>query len=117
MCCGCAIVFRLKLLILALFTGADGVIQSMMLSIGGLQFKDSHLEFTTHPKDLHRDYFWRRLNYGNNTHLNLSVIVDDDNKAQLRAALDRNDRAYFACDAGCLDKPVQLGYVYNRQLN
>ena len=82
-----------------------------MLSIGGLQFKDSHLEFTTHPKDLHRDYFWRRLNYGNNTHLNLSVIVDDDNKAQLRAALDRNDRAYFACDAGCLDKPVQLGYV------
>ena len=91
-----------------LLTGADGVLQSMMLSLGGLQFKNHHLEFRTHPKDLHRDYFWRRLNYGNQTHLNLSVIVGDDNKAQLHAALDRNDKPYYACDAGCLDPPLKL---------
>lgn len=83
----------------------------MMLSLGGLQFKNFHLEFSTHPKDLHRDYFWRRLNYGNQTHLNLSVIVGDDNKAQLRVALDRNDKPYFACDAGCLDPPLKLRFV------
>ena len=89
-------------------TGADGVLQSMMLSIGGLQFKNQHLEFRTQPKDLHRDYYWRRLNYGNNTHLNMSVIVGDDNKALIHAALDRNDRNYYACDAGCLEPPVKL---------
>jgi hypothetical protein len=34
--------------------------------------------------------------------------VGDDNKAVLRVALDRNDRHFYACDAGCLDAPQQL---------
>ena len=50
----------------------------------------------------------RRVNYGNSTHLNISVIVGSDNKAVLEVALDRQDKDYFACDAGCLDPPVQL---------
>ncbi|ELU16232.1 hypothetical protein CAPTEDRAFT_221835 [Capitella teleta] len=88
--------------------GADGVLQAAILSIGALKFSNDHLEFNTHPKDLHRDYFFRRINYGNNTHLNISVIVGDDNKAVLYASLDRNDKPYYACDAGCLDQPVSL---------
>ncbi|XP_013410708.1 uncharacterized protein KIAA2013 homolog [Lingula anatina] len=89
--------------------GTDGVLQAMILSFGALKFSNDHLEFGMMPKDLHRDYYFRRINYGNNTHVNISVIVGDDNKAVLFASLDRNDKVYFACDAGCLDPPVQLG--------
>lgn len=89
--------------------GADGVLQAMLLSFGGMRFKNQHLEFASDPKDLHRDYHFRRLSYGNATHLNITVLVqEEDYKAVIYAALDRSDRHYFACDAGCLDPPVQL---------
>ena len=42
----------------------------------------------------------RRVSYGNSTHLNMSVIVGVDNKAIIKVALDRQDKDYFACDAG-----------------
>uniref|UniRef100_A0A8W8N3W7 Uncharacterized protein n=1 Tax=Magallana gigas TaxID=29159 RepID=A0A8W8N3W7_MAGGI len=89
-------------------SGAEGVLQAMLLSMGSFRFGDSHLEFKMEPKDLHRDLFFHRINYGNNTHLNISVIVGDDNKANIYVALDRNDRPYYACDAGCIDSPMQL---------
>ena len=44
----------------------------------------------------------RRVGYGNSTHLNMSVIVGGDNKAIIQVALDRQDKDYFACDAGKL---------------
>ncbi|CAL8084500.1 unnamed protein product [Orchesella dallaii] len=88
--------------------GASGVIQAMVLSFGAFKFSNHHLEFNTEPKDLHRDYLFRRIGYGNATHVNISVSVGEDNKAVLSAALDRSDRDYFACDAGCLDAPVEL---------
>lgn len=89
--------------------GANGIMQAMLLSFGGMRFKNQHLEFNTHPKDLHRDYYFRRLSYGNATHLNISVMVqEEDYKAVIYAALDRSDRNYYACDAGCLDPPVEL---------
>jgi len=90
--------------------GADGVLQAMMLSYGALKFSNHHLEFGMHPRDLHRDYFFRRINYGNDTHVNISVQVGDDNKAVLYVSLDRNNRPYYACDAGCLDPPESLRY-------
>ncbi|XP_055540844.1 uncharacterized protein KIAA2013 homolog [Wyeomyia smithii] len=89
--------------------GASGVIQAMVLSFGGFRFSNQHLELNIHPKFLHRDYDFRRLNYGNMTHVNVSIAVQDDNKAVLFVALDRSDRSYYACDAGCLDMPIQLG--------
>ncbi|CAG0883181.1 unnamed protein product [Darwinula stevensoni] len=89
--------------------GADGIQQAMLLSFGALRFSNHHLEFSTHPNDLHRDYFFRRINYGNGTHVNISVVVGDDNVAVLHASLDRKDREYWACDAGCMDPPIQLG--------
>lgn len=89
--------------------GAVGVMQAMILSLGPLQFKNDHLEYRTDPRDLHRDFFFRRVSYGNNTHLNISVVLNKDNKARLYVALDRNDRPYYACDAGCIDDHVKLG--------
>lgn len=89
--------------------GASGVNQAMVLSFGSLRFSDQHLEYNIHPSKLHRDFLFRRINYGNMTHVNISVIVQEDNKAALFVALDRSDKTYYACDAGCLDPPVQLG--------
>lgn len=98
---------------LSISPGADGALQAVILSIGALKFSNDHLEFNTHPKDLHRDYFFRRVNYGNNTHVNISVIVGDDNKAVLYVSLDRNDKPYYACDAACLDTPIGLRSAVN----
>lgn len=89
--------------------GAEGVMQAMILSFGGFKFSNHHLEFDTEPKDLHRDYYFRRIIYGNATHVNISVRVQEDNKAVLYCALDRSDKDYYACDGGCLDMPLKLG--------
>uniref|UniRef100_U5EX05 Putative conserved plasma membrane protein n=1 Tax=Corethrella appendiculata TaxID=1370023 RepID=U5EX05_9DIPT len=88
--------------------GASGIIQAMVLSFGGFRFSNQHLEFNIHPKYLHRELTFRRLNYGNMTHINVTVSIRDDNKAVLLIALDRADGTYYACDAGCIDEPVQL---------
>ena len=89
--------------------GAEGVMQAMLLSFGAWKFSNQHLEFNTEPRDLHRDYHYRRINYGNGTHVNVTISVLEDNKAALYLALDRSDKDYYACDGGCLDAPVQLG--------
>uniref|UniRef100_A0A1B6CR64 Uncharacterized protein n=1 Tax=Clastoptera arizonana TaxID=38151 RepID=A0A1B6CR64_9HEMI len=89
--------------------GASGVVQAMVLSFGGFRFSNQHLEFNMHPKFFHRDFSFRRINYGNATHVNISVELQEDNKAVIYVALDRSDRNYYACDGGCLDEPVELG--------
>uniref|UniRef100_A0A0K2VHG3 Uncharacterized protein n=1 Tax=Lepeophtheirus salmonis TaxID=72036 RepID=A0A0K2VHG3_LEPSM len=93
--------------------GADGVSQAMVLSFMGLNFRQHHLELNAHPKDLHRDFYIRRLRLGGNgTQVNLGVIVQNDNKALLRVSLEKQSQNYYyACDAGCLDPPVKLGTV------
>ncbi|XP_043278837.1 uncharacterized protein KIAA2013 homolog isoform X2 [Venturia canescens] len=96
-----------------LMTGGPAAVQqAMVLSLGGLRFSNQHLEFNIDPQYLHRDYLFRRISYGNVTHLNISVTVGDDNRAILGVALDRSDSTYFACDAGCLDDPVPLTQSY-----
>ncbi|KAK7500506.1 hypothetical protein BaRGS_00008413 [Batillaria attramentaria] len=94
--------------------GAEGVLQAIILSLGALHFRDQHLEFNVHPRDLHRDFLFRRINYGNNTHVNISVEVGEDNKASIFVSLDRNDKPYYACDAGCLDPPVLLSNEWQK---
>lgn len=88
--------------------GASGVVQAMVLSMGSFRFSNQHLEWRIHPKYLHRECTFRRLNYGDMTHVNVTVEVTEDNRAVIYAALDRSDGQYYACDAGCLDEPVQL---------
>lgn len=89
--------------------GASGVNQAVILSFGSLRFSNQHLEYNIHPSKLHRDLLFRRVNYGNMTHVNISVVLQEDNKAAIFVALDRSDRTYYACDGGCLDDPVPLG--------
>lgn len=93
--------------------GASGVIQAMVLSFGGFRFSNNHLEFNIHPKYLHRDYHFRRLNYGNLTHVNVSVSVNAENKAVLFVSVDRAEDKlpYYACDGGCLDEPIPLTHT------
>ncbi|XP_078037455.1 uncharacterized protein KIAA2013 homolog [Augochlora pura] len=86
--------------------------QAIVLSLGSLRFSNQHLEFNTDPQYLHRDYLFRRISYGNVTHLNISVTVGEDNRAVLGVALDKSDSVYFGCDAGCLDAPVSLSQSY-----
>lgn len=88
--------------------GAEGLMQSMMLSLGGLRFGDRHLEMAIHPSDLHRDLQFRRINYDANTHLSISVRVGGDNRAVIYVSLDRSNTSFYACDAGCMDQPVRL---------
>ncbi|CAF4389031.1 unnamed protein product, partial [Adineta steineri] len=54
-------------------SGANGVLQSMLLSIGGIRFRNHHLEMYLDPKDLHRDMFFRSINFGKQYHVNISI--------------------------------------------
>lgn len=58
-------------------SGAEGTMQALILSMVPLQFTQHHIEFNTHPKDLHRDYYIRRLRFNSNTFLNLTVKVSE----------------------------------------
>ena len=99
-------------------SGAEGTQQALVLSMAAMQFTKHHVEFNQHPKELHRDYFIRRLRYGHGSRLNISVRVnEEDNRASLYVAIDQNDdhhRSYFACDAGCLDSPIRLNTLYSQ---
>lgn len=90
--------------------GAEGMMQAIIISFVGMQFHQSHLEMGIHPKELHRDYFLRRVRYSNRTAINVTMSVGEDNKASIYVVLDKNsdDGQFFACDAGCLDPPVVL---------
>ncbi|CAH1393596.1 unnamed protein product [Nezara viridula] len=90
--------------------GSEGVMQAMVLSFGGFHFSAHHLEFKIDPKFLHRDYVFRRIQYDFNTFINVSVTLQDDNKALLGVAVDKTekDKVYYACDGGCSLQPVEL---------
>jgi Uncharacterized conserved protein (DUF2152) len=91
--------------------GAEGFMQAFILSLGGFRFSSyDHLEMLYHPQDLHRNFDFRRITYGSEAHLNISVRVGEetDNKPVLLVAVDRSDKTFYACDAGCLDPPVPL---------
>ncbi|KAG7210712.1 hypothetical protein KM043_012212 [Ampulex compressa] len=92
--------------------GPSAVQQAIVLSLGSLRFSNQHLEFNIDPQYLHRDFLFRRISYGNVTHVNISVAVGEDNRAILGVALDKSDSVYYGCDAGCLDAPVPLSQTY-----
>lgn len=93
-----------------LSAGAEGTLQAVILSFVGMQFHQNHLEMGIHPKELHRDYFLRRIRYNNATFVNITMSVGEDYKSSLYVILDKNDdnSEFFGCDAGCLDPPVPL---------
>ena len=97
-------------IILLYNSGAEGVLQAVLLSLGGLSFRTSedkilHMEFNVDPADLHRDYQFTNIRYGDQTLLNISVIVDESNYAVLHVSSSAD--GFVASDAG-LSEPVAL---------
>lgn len=56
-------------------------------------------------------FVYRKIQLDYGTHLNVSVILQKDNKARIGASLDRNDKTYYACAGGCIEI-VPLRYYF-----
>ncbi|CAF1169033.1 unnamed protein product [Rotaria sordida] len=97
-------------------SGANGVLQSILLSIGGIRFRNHHLEMYLDPKELHRDMFFRSINFGKQYHINISITVGHDNRAVIDVSIDNENAQAYACDAGCLDSPTKLRILENDAL-
>lgn len=91
-------------------SGVHGFQQAVMLSLGGLKFTKQHLEFGVDPRELHRDYHFAGLNYGPNVHLDIWILVGEDNKPKMfLQANNTSGRKLYACDAACLDEAQEVG--------
>lgn len=89
--------------------GAHGVAQAMVLSFGGLQFTENHLQFQADPDVLHNSYALRGIHY-NQDLINLAVLLDVDGGPFLHLSVKPQETPVrlYACEAGCLNEPVEL---------
>uniref|UniRef100_A0A8C6V2F6 Si:dkeyp-104h9.5 n=1 Tax=Neogobius melanostomus TaxID=47308 RepID=A0A8C6V2F6_9GOBI len=89
--------------------GAHGVMQGMVLSFGGLQFTENHLQFQADPDVLHNSYALRGIHY-NQDLLSLAVLLDVDGKPFLHVSVKPQEKPVklYACEAGCMNEPVEL---------
>ncbi|KAK7884467.1 hypothetical protein WMY93_027590 [Mugilogobius chulae] len=89
--------------------GAHGVMQGMVLSFGGLQFTENHLQFQADPDVLHNSYALRGIHY-NQDLLNLAVLLDVEGKPFLHVSVKPQEKPVklYACEAGCMNEPVEL---------
>ncbi|XP_033898313.3 uncharacterized protein KIAA2013 homolog isoform X2 [Acipenser ruthenus] len=89
--------------------GVHGVMQGMVLSFGGLQFTENHLQFQADPDVLHNSYSLRGLHY-NKDSINLAVLLDTEGKPFLHLSVKPQDKQVklYACEAGCMNEPVEL---------
>ncbi|XP_028309604.1 uncharacterized protein KIAA2013 homolog isoform X2 [Gouania willdenowi] len=89
--------------------GAHGAMQGMVLSFGGLQFTENHLQFQADPDVLHNSYSLRGIHY-NQDLINLAVLLDVDGKPFLHVSVKQQEKPVklYACEAGCLNEPVEL---------
>lgn len=69
------------------------------------------------PKELHRDMIFRSIHFGKQYHLNISIIVEHDNRAAINVSIDNENGQAYACDAGCIDPPRQLKSVKKLSLH
>ena len=85
--------------------------QAVVLSLGGIKFTHHHLDLNLNPRQLHRDYQFRNVNYANLSLIDIDVEVGYDNHAVLYVTLKQlidADQKFYACDAGCIDPPIEL---------
>jgi hypothetical protein len=68
------------------------------------------------PKELHRDMFFRSINFGKQYHVNISITVEHDNRAVIDVSIDNENGQAYACDAGCLDPPTKLRLFLRKYL-
>ncbi|XP_034029033.1 uncharacterized protein KIAA2013 homolog [Thalassophryne amazonica] len=89
--------------------GAHGTMQGMVLSFGGLQFTENHLQFQADPDVLHNSYALRGIHY-NQDLINLAVLLDTEGKPFLHVSVKPQETPVklYACEAGCLNEPVEL---------
>lgn len=89
--------------------GAPGILQGMVLSFGGLQFTENHLQFQADPDVLHNSYALHGIRYKND-HINLAVLADPEGKPYLHVSVESRGQPVkiYACEAGCLEEPVEL---------
>ncbi|XP_038320540.1 uncharacterized protein KIAA2013 homolog isoform X2 [Canis lupus familiaris] len=92
--------------------GAPGILQGMVLSFGGLQFTENHLQFQADPDVLHNSYALHGIRYKND-HINLAVLADPEGKPYLHVSVESRGQPVkiYACEAGCLEEPVELTSV------
>ncbi|XP_053257010.1 uncharacterized protein KIAA2013 homolog [Podarcis raffonei] len=90
-------------------TGAHGFMQGMVLSFGGLQFTENHLQFQADPDVLHNSYSLRGIHY-NKDLINLAVLLDSDGKPFLHVSVKFQDKPVklYACEGGCANDPIEL---------
>ncbi|CAF0868101.1 unnamed protein product [Adineta ricciae] len=89
-------------------SGVNGMLQSMLISIGGIRFRNHHLELNLDPKELHRDMFFRAIHFGKQYCINITITVGQDNRAVIDVSIDNDNTQTYACDAGCLDSYTKL---------
>ncbi|XP_004639801.1 uncharacterized protein KIAA2013 homolog, partial [Octodon degus] len=89
--------------------GAPGILQGMVLSFGGLQFTENHLQFQADPDVLHNSYALHGIRYKND-HIDLAVLADAEGKPYLHVSVEARGQPgkIYACEAGCLQEPVEL---------
>ncbi|XP_019618579.1 PREDICTED: uncharacterized protein KIAA2013 homolog [Branchiostoma belcheri] len=88
--------------------GADGMLEAMILSFGGLQITRDHLAFNGDPDILRSNIAFRDIRY-NNSHINLTILMEEDGQATMHVSVDSPSNAVlYACEAGCLSEPVSL---------
>ncbi|XP_051642556.1 uncharacterized protein KIAA2013 homolog [Manacus candei] len=89
--------------------GVHGLMQGMVLSFGGLQFTENHLQFQADPDVLHNSYSLRGIHY-NKDLINLAVLLDAEGKPFLHVSVKLQEKPVrlYACEAGCMNEPVEL---------
>ncbi|KAM3824233.1 uncharacterized protein KIAA2013 homolog isoform 1-T1 [Vipera latastei] len=89
--------------------GAHGLMQGMVLSFGGLQFTENHLQFQSDPEVLQNSYALRGIHY-NKDLINLAVLLDAEGKPFLHVSIKFQEKPVklYACEGGCSNDPVEL---------
>ncbi|VDN17090.1 unnamed protein product [Gongylonema pulchrum] len=86
--------------------GASGFAEAFVLSLLASKFSREHLEVDIDPADLQREIFVQNLAYSPMARITLSTHLNVDNRPYLMVS---SDSQIFACDAACLDHPLNVG--------
>ena len=89
-------------------SGAEGSVQAALLSLLALSLQERQLEARVQPPHLDREMQVRALR-AFDARLDVGVTLhESDGRASLRLRASDASRPLFACDAGCLDPPIQV---------
>nr|CAB3258873.1 uncharacterized protein KIAA2013 homolog [Phallusia mammillata] len=87
--------------------GAEGFLQAIVLSFGGLQFTENDLQFNTNPDILHNQITFHHIIYKNDT-IDISIkYIAGETSIQV-SLTDDTVLPLYACEAGCSLPVVRL---------